>query len=524
MILRTLSCVFLLALLALPALAAPSETSEITTLPDPASRAIVVLADFSDQAQFELENQVVSLLWDKLGQGTLSHVPGLAPRPMLVNTAQADGSKTLERLGLPATLPPVLVVADLDAQGHPRHTLWQRRIFQPAVDVRAMLAYFGVDPEAGQPLIRAAGFEPRGLGRPLRANEVVTVTVQGVPGATVSATIGGRTGIPCFEDPAGLYRATYTVSTEDRTDAQVSVEMRTSDGQEERRDLGAVALQGVMTPEIQLVQQVGPNQWMAQGMAAPGSSVVVRVEVVQTALVFRDVQKQQFRGVADSSGRFQALGTLQGDLDGVTGTFQVEATDPSGSTVRSEPRPLRLVADRRFQPQPSPMPGPWPPVPSPSWGVQAFSDSSGLYVVSRGRRSQIETMSPRWYQAVADVVVYSSFMNDLKVWWQGQTWRLESMSPKSWKADSATVAYVNFMGNFLVWHKGQTTNLGSLAPQSYEVGPGALAFVGANRGFFLWRPGSGVRQLESWPPSNYRLYGRTLQYTDAGGFQRVVDF
>ncbi len=486
------------------------------------SRAILMMADFGDQEQFDIENQAVGLLWDCLASGNLAQVQGLAPRPTVVNTSQADGQKVLQRLGLADTLVPVLAVADLDAGGQPRNLLWHRKVFQPAVDVRAMLAYFGVDPEAGQPLIRSAVFQPQGLGRPLRAGEVVTVTVQGRPAATVTATIGGRVGLPCFEEPAGLYRATYTVSAEDRTDAQVSVDVRTPEGLEEHRDLGSVALQGVMTTEIQLFQQVGPSQWMATGMAAPGSKVVVYAEVVQSALMFRDVQKQQLQGVADSSGRFQALGNLQGNLDGAQGTFRVEATDPSGALARSEERQIRLVADGRWQPQPPPQPQPWQP--GPGWGVQAFSDSTGLYVVSRGMRSQIETMSPRWYQAVADVVVYSSFMNDLKVWWQGQTYRLESMAPKSWKADTGTVAYVNFMGNFLVWHRGQNTNLGSLPPQSYEIGPGALAFVGANRGFFLWQPGSGVRQLESWPPRDYRIYGHTLQYTDSGGFQRTVNF
>ena len=506
-------------LAAVPLLAGPARSQAPS---GPPTRAILVLADFSDQSQYDLENEVVTMLWDRLGQGMLSQAPGLASRPTVVNTGQPEGKALLQRLGLPAGIPPVLVVASLSAGGQPQDVLWQRKVFQPAVDLRALLAYFGVESEAGQPLIRAAGFQPQGLGRPLRAGEVVTVTVQGRPGSVVTAAIGGRQGIPCFEDPPGLYRSTYAVSAEDRTDAPVSVDLRTPEGVEEHRDLGSVTLQGVMTPEIQLVQQVGPGQWMATGLAAPGSKVTVQAEVVQSALVFRDVQKKQFLGVADSSGRFQALGTLDGNVDGSVGTFRVEATDPSGNTVRSEERQVRLVADGRWAPQPQYQPQPWQP--GPGWGVQAYSDSSGLFVISHGMRSRIETMSPRWYQAVADLVVYSSFMNDLKVWWQGQAYSLERMEPRSWKADQATVAYVNFMGNFLVWYQGRTTNLGQLPPESYQVGPGALAFVGANRGFFLWQPGSGVRQLEPWPPGDYRIYGHTLQYTDSGGFQRTVNF
>ncbi len=518
---RILALLLILVGLQAPVRSQAGEPAQQVPAAHPA-RTILVMSDFGDQQQFDLENQVVALVWDYLGQGALAQVPGLAGRPTVVNTAQADGQKMLKALGLDASLAPLLAVADLDQGGQPRNLLWHRKVFQPGVEVRAMLAYFGVQSPAGQALIRAAAFQPQGLGRPLRAGEVVTVTVQGSPGATVTATIGSRAGLPCFEDPAGLYRATYTVTAEDRADAPVGVDLRTSEGLEEHRDLGSVTLQGVMTPDIQLVQQVGPDQWMATGMASPGSRVVVWAEVVQTVLVFRDVQRQQWAGVADSSGRFQALGSLKGNPDGARCTFRVEATDPSGAVARSEERQIRLVADGRFQPQPPPGPQPWQP--GPGWGVQAFSDSSGLYVVSRGMRSQIETMSPRWYQAVADLVVYSSFMNDLKVWWQGQTYRLETMAPRSWKADTGTLAWVNFMGNFLVWHHGQTTNLGSLAPQSYEIGPGALAFVGANRGFFLWQPGSGVRQLESWPPRNYRIYGHTLQYTDSGGFQRTVHF
>lgn len=489
----------------------------------PAPRAVFVFADFGDQGQFGVENQLMTLLWDRLSTGALSHVAGLSPQPTVLNVAQPDGRKIMQKLGIGPEMTPALVVVDLDPSGQPRAAVWERKVFEPAVEVRALLAYFGVDPDAGQPLIRAASFEPRGLGRPLRAGEVLTITVQGAPGATVTATVGGRTGIGMFEDPKGLYRGTYTVSPEDRTDAPVSVDFLAPDGRDERRDLGSVALQGLMTPEIQLVQQVGPGQWMVTGMAPPNSRITVSAEIVQTALMFKDVQRQQFQGVSDSNGQFQASGPLTGDLNGVTGTFQVKATDPNGATSTSPERQVRLVADNRWGPSPQPQPQPWNPG-YPGGSVQAFTDPSGLYVVSNGQRSRLETMSPRWYQAVGDLVVYSSFMNDLKVWWNGQTWRLETMSPKSWKADTGTVAYVNFMGNFFVWYRGQATSLGNLAPQSYEIGPGALAFVGANRGFFLWLPGTGVRQIDNFPPQSYRIWGRTLQYTDSGGFQRVVQF
>ena len=66
------------------------------------------MADFGDQQQFDLENQVVALVWDCLGQGTLAQVQGLAPRPTVVNTAQADGQKMLKNLGLAASLAPLL--------------------------------------------------------------------------------------------------------------------------------------------------------------------------------------------------------------------------------------------------------------------------------------------------------------------------------------------------------------------------------------------------------------------------------
>lgn len=513
---RVLSLALLALLLALPAGA---------QAPAPPSRGIFVFADLGDQGQFGLENQLMTLLWDRLGSGGLSHVGGLAPQPAILNVGQPDGRKLMARLGIAPELLPALAVADLDAQGQPRAALWVRKVFDAAVEVRAMLAYFGVDPDAGQPLIRAASFQPQGLGRPLRAGEVVTLTVQGAPGGTVTATLGGRTGLPLFEDPPGLYRTTYTVSPEDRTTAEVSVDFLARDGREDRRDLGSVVLQGLLTPEVQLVQQVGSGQWLVTGMAPPNSQVVVTAEVVTGVLMFKDVQRQQFLGVSDANGQFQARGPLSGDLDGATGRFRVQATDPSGNSVSSPEREVRLVADSRWSPQPSPQPQPWNPFPPyPGGSVQAFSDSSGLYVVSGGQRTRLESMSPRWYQAVGDLVVYSSFMNDLKVWWNGQTSQLETMSPKSWKADTGTLAYVNFMGNFLVWHQGQVTRLGNLEPQSYEVGPGALAFVGANRGFFLWLPGSGVRQLEAFPPQSYRIWGRTLQYSDPGGFQRVVPF
>lgn len=509
---RTLALALVCALLAILPAGAQS----------PAQRGIFVFADFSDGGQYAVENQVLALLWQRLSSGNLEHVAGLAPQPTVLDVARPEGQRIMQRLGIGPEMTPALVVAELDAQGQPRTAVWERKVFEPAVEVRALLAYFGVDPDAGQPLIRAASFQPQGLGRPLRAGEVLTITVQGAPGATVTATVGGRTGIGMFEDPKGLYRGTYTVSPEDRTTADVSVDFLAPDGREDRRDLGSVVLQGLMTPEIQLVQQVGPGQWMVTGMAPPNSRVVVSAEIVQSALMFKDVQRQQFQGVSDANGQFQASGPLTGDLNGVTGTFQVKATDPNGAVATSPERPIRLVADNRWAPQPQPW-NPTPP-PWPGGSVQAFTDSSGLYVVANGQRSQLESMSPRWYQAVGDLVVYSSFMNDLKVWWNGQTYKLESMSPKSWKADVGTVAYVNFMGNFLVWHRGQTTNLGNLPPQSYEVGPGALAFVGANRGFFLWQPGSGVRQVDNWPPQSYRIWGRTLQYTDSGGFQRVVQF
>jgi len=131
----------LLTLLLAVALAGPS----VAQAGAAETRAILVLADFSDKGEFQLENQVVGLVWDRLSQGLLSHVPGLAPRPTVVNTGQPDGRALLQALGIQGT--PALVVADLDPAGRPRSALWQRKVYQPAVEVQAMLAYFGVDPE-----------------------------------------------------------------------------------------------------------------------------------------------------------------------------------------------------------------------------------------------------------------------------------------------------------------------------------------------------------------------------------------
>lgn len=120
--------------------------------------------------------------------------------------------------------------------------------------------------------------------RPLRAGDVVNVTVKGQPRSRVTFSIGEiATGIRLSETSPGVYTGRYTVKEGDQAAREpVTVELVTPDGGRVKQE--STAPVNILTREPESPEIISPgkriqlgDELVVEGNAAPGSKVVVEV-------------------------------------------------------------------------------------------------------------------------------------------------------------------------------------------------------------------------------------------------------
>ena len=315
-------------LLVSPAFAQSESKSEPT-------RQITVLADFSDRGQFEVENRLFLAL-EKLNLGN----------PNVINTGQPGGQALLKSWNLSSQdLPVLALTASSDEESAPV-LLWYWRVDSVPAAVQALQAELGVESQAALPVIRAADFSPKGT--PLQAGQAIKLMLQGTPGCSATAEVGGAKNVALFEMESGLYQGEYMVQADDRTDAGVTMKLTSDSGTSVSRFVGHALLQGLQAPSLQSIREVSPGEWLLTGTAPPNSLVSVEAMITQT-LIFKFRTKIDFQGTADAGGQFQLRANTQDNVAGSTGNFTAPATfgDQSETTVQR----LKLQGQpRSYQP------------------------------------------------------------------------------------------------------------------------------------------------------------------------------
>lgn len=307
----------------------------------PSSRKLAVLADFSDRKQFALENQLFGALQKLEASGRLSGID-LGDSPLVINTGQSDGKALLSNWGLKLEDLPVLAIAEV-REGEAPALLWYWQVTDVPAAIHALEGELGLDSQISLPVIRAADFNPR--SGPLSAGTTIRFTLQGTPGGSATAEIGGVSGIPLFELESGLYKGEYQVKADDRLDAAVNLHLTAHEGGSVSRFLGHILLQGVQAPHLQSARQISSGEWLVSGTAPPNSQVSVQAVVTQS-LIFKFRSTSSFQGMADANGQFQLTAFIEDNVAGSEATFTATAT--LGNVSETSEQKLTFQGLRNF--------------------------------------------------------------------------------------------------------------------------------------------------------------------------------
>lgn len=234
------------------------------------------------------------------------------------------------------------LLRQLDGPGQqPPQVVWRRTL----TDTEQAWADFQAsrfDVAEGQ-LIGWARATPRDRELPLRRGEAVEFYLGGLPKLSVEAKLGGQR-IPLTEEAPGYYSGRYTVQSEDRVEAMLTVRASDENGLEETRDLALLSLQGLSTPGLTGLQQLNYSEWLLQGQAPPGSSVEISVAIRLGGLFGASTLRKTVTAQTDENGTFQAsapLGTLSSSPKGIV---KVKAIDENGVEVLGPEQEVRFAS------------------------------------------------------------------------------------------------------------------------------------------------------------------------------------
>ena len=88
-----------------------------------------------------------------------------------------------------------------------------------------------------------------------------------------------------------------------------------------------------------------------------------------------------------------------------------------------------------------------------------------------------------------NIIAYTNFAHQLKVFYQGQTHVLETQPITALQVGRNTVAYLDINGQFKVWYNGESKTLDGFAPKSFIVGDNVMAYNAYDGNFKIFYRG-----------------------------------
>ena len=289
-------------------------------------------------------NSIVSRLSEALARQNWSKA-GLAGDQL---TLLRRDSASLANMNVPLSALPLLAVGRYDAEGKLIGFDWNTWVRDPKQAVSELDTY--VQAQLAQARIDSATMRPSVEGKAvLEAGDRVNVEVHGTPGATATARVGGVSGIPLQEVSPGVYQGFYQVRTEDRADADVSVDL-VAGATSQNAQLGRITLQGLRQPAVTTVEQQDTAVWRVRGTAPPNSKVQVHLDIDEAG-------DTDFETVADAQGNWSQDLDVGRWIPSSAARFQVKAQSGDGNLVVSPEQNVTFSSKDALRPRVAYYPG-----------------------------------------------------------------------------------------------------------------------------------------------------------------------
>jgi hypothetical protein len=118
-----------------------------------------------------------------------------------------------------------------------------------------------------------------------------------------------------------------------------------------------------------------------------------------------------------------------------------------------------------------------------------------------------------------NVVAYTNFTNQFKVFWQGQTYTLETQDVTNIKVGRNTVAYTDINGQFKVWQSGEQKYFEAFTPKTYQVGDDVVAFNSYDGSFKIFY--NGELNNIGFFEKNYKVSDWMVVYQDGNDWMKL---
>jgi hypothetical protein len=211
--------------------------------------------------------------------------------------------------------------------------VWRRTVSDP-VEVWEELQQTGYDVPDGR-LLSWTHLVPRQTTSPLRLDDRLEFYAGGRSGLKVTGKLGDNT-VSLREVRPGYYVGFYQVKAEDRFLAEVDILAETETGFLDGERAGRIPIEGLPTPKLKNLEQVGYRAWLFQGEASPGDKVELSVAVPVRSLFGHRTKHCNLETVADENGHFEAIANLGTLSDSPQGVLVLTSIDKNGVEVQGE--------------------------------------------------------------------------------------------------------------------------------------------------------------------------------------------
>jgi hypothetical protein len=146
-----------------------------------------------------------------------------------------------------------------------------------------------------------------------------------------------------------------------------------------------------------------------------------------------------------------------------------------------------------------------------------------LYAYYGGQKIELETnlatQTFAAYKVSDNVIAYSNFMDQFKVFTLGETTTLEAQPIKDFQVGRNIVAYVDINNQFKVFSSGETQQLDAFAPKRFAVGDNVMAYVGYDGYFRIFYEGK-AHQI-GYFDKNFTVRDNIVAFEDGVGFFKI---
>jgi hypothetical protein len=123
------------------------------------------------------------------------------------------------------------------------------------------------------------------------------------------------------------------------------------------------------------------------------------------------------------------------------------------------------------------------------------------------------------FVAKDNVIAYVNFVNQLKIFHQGQTTVLETQPVTQIQIGRNMVAYLDYNGQFKMWYNGELKTLDAFPPKSFIVGDNVMAYVAYDGNFKIAYKGE-VNTIGFFD-KKYKVEDNVVLYQDGNNFSNI---